>query len=1757
MSHSAEGLAFLTRLNALPDGPGVALDDVLGPSLADEQELRKLFAQDKANPRLDDPYVGLVDLDEIPFLRYQTFSLPTLSGQYIMPLQDNQRRKDGDASMVADFDEFGKNWSIFTEGSLSQLINWNNVIAAGGSVLSALLPLSDKDKENKRTIRKYYHSAAFPASDVDLFLWGLTPDQAEKKIVEIYEAVRDSIPWDVTCIRTKHTISIHSQYPYRSVQIVLRLYRSPAEVLAGFDIDAPCCAYDGEHVWANPRAITAMIRQCNTVDVSRRSPSYEIRLEKYAKRGFEVYVPNLKREDVDPTIYERSIVKIQGLARLLVLEKLGNSDTRQNFLQTRNDLRGRPNALRRFGGKRKRNYQNDLKTVIGGLEMNDYDVASLHIPYGPGWDARKIEKLVYQTDLGMNSTFNPKNKGRRLHRHPAFFGTIEECMDDCCQHCPEPIDEDERNLQKQEDEMYVRGRIAFIEENPGRQSLSGSFNPIDDGEWSEQVYVRPIQKLFSAIASHDIALVRSLLAANKSDPKAPDNDTDGINLQHRDHVGRTALHLAILVKAEEIAKLLVDEGCRMIARLVDGRTALHLAAQYGLEGLIEKMFEKSKQNQEDAEKKAKFDKDEDEEMKDESSAGPPDSTTDTDVRRSSEDDWSSDDKDGKEDDSMDVDGEGEGDGDGEEDYDNCDDDDEGEDGGESKPEKADEPKEESPEDSDDDPDVLDVNAADWDQRFTPLCYAVLYGTSSTVSLLLRHKADPTIAADSSASIHDPDHVLPLFLTLIRPDEDTAATIAEILIEGGASSSAADPKLVTVLHKAVFSGKTKILDLFLRKDPGAQQALDFPIVEQGVSIFPVVSAVAKGGYAELLTLLAYGAKINPSSSNIAKAKLISGITDPLIWGYAHFRGRSDADYMKRTIETAICQGEYSVDLLLEVGADANVGTSDTLHDPTRKQSILDWVVHALEVELPEALGELEKQGITLENNQEEVNAAPKKFESWKEYLEDYQRRCSFVLEKIKMDNQKFFKPDLLKNLKKRQAYLQHVRGVLELAGAKTWKDIKEANGDSEEDQTPLPVHPTHANESNQVQQKYRYLSSNTWRRLPVPEVQYDHYDELFEAAFKGDDANIERLCTIGAHSNATPLRVTVETRLDDNKFGPTPLYAAIVGKRWATAKLIIGIAAAQYRDENAEDKDKLKAALFDLVDGQEFDDGEDDGGSCHSEETADPRQRQSKFIDIAKKISLRTDAHPSLLVNAGVDYTIGDENHRSTLLAKAVKENDFNAFIHLFDIQESVDKKVCDEHGPLSEFILGADNPKFLDELIRRMGVGIDVETARKTTGDVQPIASNDQNRLYLGLNIHGQKRADLARKGDPNASQNEIKHLPLVWRAVAQGAKSILEYLSSDKPLLAYKYFATNGDGDKAEWLRHSKSLESSLTELLGWRITPLGESPLTMAAAHRQVEVLPVLFSKAPKLMGSALHQKWNIYHWLCYNKANVIVEYLLERLPQDVNEELLARKSKGKLTTPLHVAVKSGSINLVKTILAFTKDGLLVRDALGFMPLHHAIRCGFVLITEEILKVIPTEGLYIENGVGKTPLEDAQKRAMKPTIVSVTQPSVQILSGARNILFQDDIEKLEKESRKVMTTLDRLKSSSTVGKGSSLANAFEKFVSATEGRLAKIKAQNQETLDDNTTNSSQNQLAADPIDSQGDHIKTLTVLEKAISNDDMKRTLVHLRDVQRSVASTLEGSPGEESAVRMKDEFEEEEKHKEKAELFAFDSFTVPNDS
>jgi hypothetical protein len=178
---------------------GAPLQECLTESIAAETELRRLFATDRDNKALSDPLVGLIDVfaanKSIRATQARECSdQTTLEAEYIFPLKKEQRRATGQPAIV-DIDQFRTSWSVFTEGSLSQLLDWNNVVAAGGSVLASLLPLPEHARSSKRAIRKHFHEQTYATSDIDLFLYDLTPEQAEKKAIQIYEAVRDSVPW--------------------------------------------------------------------------------------------------------------------------------------------------------------------------------------------------------------------------------------------------------------------------------------------------------------------------------------------------------------------------------------------------------------------------------------------------------------------------------------------------------------------------------------------------------------------------------------------------------------------------------------------------------------------------------------------------------------------------------------------------------------------------------------------------------------------------------------------------------------------------------------------------------------------------------------------------------------------------------------------------------------------------------------------------------------------------------------------------------------------------------------------------------------------------------------------------------------------------------------------------------------------------------------------------------------------------------------------------------------------------------------------------------------------------------------------------------------------------------------------------------------------------------------------------------------------------------------------------------------------------
>jgi hypothetical protein len=134
---------------------------------------------------------------------------------------------------VQDVKEFQKNFALFSESSLVDL-DWSNVVAAGSAVVTCLLPVPAKHNKSKKTLRQYYHDIIAPASDVDLFIYGLNEEEAVQKIIQIEQRIKDSILTETTTVRTKNAITIASQYPTRHVQIVLRLYKSVSEILTGY-----------------------------------------------------------------------------------------------------------------------------------------------------------------------------------------------------------------------------------------------------------------------------------------------------------------------------------------------------------------------------------------------------------------------------------------------------------------------------------------------------------------------------------------------------------------------------------------------------------------------------------------------------------------------------------------------------------------------------------------------------------------------------------------------------------------------------------------------------------------------------------------------------------------------------------------------------------------------------------------------------------------------------------------------------------------------------------------------------------------------------------------------------------------------------------------------------------------------------------------------------------------------------------------------------------------------------------------------------------------------------------------------------------------------------------------------------------------------------------------------------------------------------------------------------------------------------------
>jgi hypothetical protein len=272
-----------------------------------------------------------------------------------------------------------------------------------------------------------------------------------------------------------------------------------------------------------------------------------------------------------------------------------------------------------------------------------------------------------------------------------------------------------------------------------------------------------------------------------------------------------------------------------------------------------------------------------------------------------------------------------------------------------------------------------------------------------------------------------------------------------------------------------------------------------------------------------------------------------------------------------------------------------------------------------------------------------------------------------------------------------------------------------------------------------------------------------------------------------------------------------------------------------------------------------------------------------------------------------------------------------------------------------------------------------------------------------------------------------------------------------------------------------------------------------------------------------------WNIFHVLVSVNNCKGMKYLMDKLPRESVLTLLSQGSKSNFNTvrclaftllapklrdfpqPLHLAVKRSFLTAARLICDFTSSGLDRRDAHGSTPLHCAVSNACPEITQLIIERAP-HTLYMENGVGETAEEiisfsELSSRAKSDN--SGHSRSNQMALNQQNISADPivpDIKHLEIEIPKLRLTLEDLVRDGKATKESKVYREFSAFASLMEKlKVSKTAANTQ----------------VEGVEEERilvDHAATLKVIQDAIAKSPKgKRELVHLLDVQNSVASDL----------------------------------------
>jgi ankyrin repeat protein len=925
--------------------------------------------------------------------------------------------------------------------------------------------------------------------------------------------------------------------------------------------------------------------QINTVDLTRRSPSYENRLSKYSHRGFEVYWPLLDRSRIDPTLFERSFGRTLGLARLLVLEKLPKNTDREAYVDQRRAERGRPTinrwGSRKLKGNMKEDHDDEVAEWVETDEVSDYHTFT--IPYGPKYHARKIERLLYAKDLLLNAEWNlPKDRETTLHRHPAFFGNATDVIGDCCGYCPKPTTPEDEEIAKEESKIYVSGDLTFIKDDPGRQAI-GSFNPLTDDDWTEMAYVGNTARLCQAIVEGDLEHVQDWLSQEGADPN------------RRDYTGRTPLHLAVISSTPEIVQALIDAGARLVARLFDGKTALHLAAMRGEASMVKAILVKSEANEEkEAEKEAlkkaaqkKADPQSGSQAaKEDEDEGMQDSDHESDIDMLEDEDF------------EDADATTEG-----------------------SVIKIDRKKtqehENLPEDAnEDEPDVYDVNVLAWDAPVSALHLAIANGHTEVVKVLVQDFGADVLLPIKLVNDYNKSPraaILPLVLALQLPVEK-AKEMTKVLISLGASPAQGDVDHVTAMHYFAASGVNLLNTMISADRPATQRAVNH-LSMSGANYSPsaksaLQTAIEHGDADGVEALLELGAKAEVDfATYITSFKMRWDAT-----GNAEHNQKQFKHNFEQPVLSAVRSEVPSIVLkLLDAGADVNSLTPSAWRTVESGSRYYDRNIGSL---LDLVLGKIKELRTFLEtgntgNNNHAYSGYNKRFHPVElkddsEYLQPYEEHSyahwlvSRQIEQAKISYERDLKTyeewklsqkdpkgteEKKTAAKKLLDEFEALETQLVEREAKTFKDLH-PEIKLEEDR------PYHYGGNYQPEPPKPWNPRLTFLLPDLTDERRAAYVKLFQACWDADLPTIKEHTLAVWGDNQSPLKIAVQ---DSHNFSPFSI--AVLRKHFDIAKAVLEIAHAQYAPE---EKPGAKHTLRPADEDDSDDEGDQDDFQIYAE-----------------------------------------------------------------------------------------------------------------------------------------------------------------------------------------------------------------------------------------------------------------------------------------------------------------------------------------------------------------------------------------------------------------------------------------------------------------------------------------------------------------------------------------------------------------------------